>query len=124
MGTAERRYKILRTLCRRRFETIGNLAVEFGVSERTIQRDIDVLGTSAPIYTQCGRYGGGVYAMDTLRVDWMYMTDSECAVLRKLRQFAKARAPCLLDTNEQDTLDCIIKEYTKNDQKGKKHEQK
>jgi len=40
-----------------------NLAFEFGVSERTIRRDIDALSLVAPIYTQAGRYGGGVYIL-------------------------------------------------------------
>jgi len=44
-------------------------------------------------------------------------------MLRKLLKLAKARAPCLLDANEQNTLDSIIKEYTKNNQKGKNYEQ-
>lgn len=39
MGTAERRTEIMRVLCRRRHETISNLADEFGVSTRTILRD-------------------------------------------------------------------------------------
>ena len=61
MGTAERRTEIMRVLFRRRYEKISNLAEEFGVSTRTILRDIEVLSISEPIYTQCGRYGGGVY---------------------------------------------------------------
>ena len=61
MGTAERRTEIMRVLCRRRHEKISNLAEEFGVSTRTILRDIEVLSIKEPIYTQCGRYGGGVY---------------------------------------------------------------
>ena len=59
MGTAERRNEIMRILCRRRHESISNLADEFGVSTRTILRDIEVLSIKEPIYTQCGRYGGG-----------------------------------------------------------------
>ena len=43
MGTAERRTEIMRTLCRRRHETISDLADEFGVSTRTISRDTEVL---------------------------------------------------------------------------------
>ena len=43
MGIAERRYEIIKLLCRRRYETIRNLAAEFGVSVRTIQRDIEAL---------------------------------------------------------------------------------
>ena len=54
MGTAERRAEIMRILCRRRHETISNLAEEFGVSTRTIQRDVEVLSITEPIYTQYG----------------------------------------------------------------------
>lgn len=60
MGTAERRNEIMRVLCRKRHETVLNLAKEFGVSERTILRDVVALSLTEPIYTQCGRYGGGV----------------------------------------------------------------
>ena len=54
MGTAERRYEIMKILCRRRYETIRNLASEFGVSMRTVQRDIEALSRTEPIYTQLG----------------------------------------------------------------------
>ncbi|MBE5922691.1 MAG: DeoR family transcriptional regulator [Lachnospiraceae bacterium] len=64
MGTAERRNEILRILCRRRHETIDNLASEFGVSYRTIRRDIEILSLTEPIITRYGRYAGGVYIMD------------------------------------------------------------
>ena len=39
------------------------------VSEKTIRRDIEALSLSAPIYTQAGRYGGGVYMMDGYSVN-------------------------------------------------------
>ena len=64
MGTAERRYEIMKILCRRRYETIRNLASEFGVSMRTVQRDIESLSRTEPIYTQFGKYGGGVYVVE------------------------------------------------------------
>ena len=60
MGAAERRQEIMRVLCRRRHETVKNLSFEFGVSERTILRDIEALSITEPIYTQCGRYDGCV----------------------------------------------------------------
>lgn len=69
MGTVERRSEIIRLLSRRRHEKIENLAFEFGVSEKTIRRDIEALSLSAPIYTQAGRYGGGVYMMDGYSVN-------------------------------------------------------
>ena len=42
METDERREKLLRLLCRRRHETIKNLASEFGVSERTILSSVNM----------------------------------------------------------------------------------
>ena len=84
MGTAERRYEIMKILCRRRHETIRNLASEFGVSMRTIQRDITELSRTEPIYTQSGKYDGGVYVVENYSMDRMYMKDSELGVLQKL----------------------------------------
>lgn len=40
MGTAERRLETLKYLCRYRRATMPQLAEKFGVSVRTIQRDI------------------------------------------------------------------------------------
>ena len=58
MGTTERRNEILKVLCRRGYETAGNLAFEFGVSERTVRRDIEVLSRNNPIYTKSGGHAG------------------------------------------------------------------
>lgn len=113
MGTAERRAEIMRILCRRRHETISNLAEEFGVSTRTILRDIEVLSITEPIYTQCGRYGGGVYITDNYVMNRMYMSDRELAVLRKVVFFAENKHICDLDENESDLLKTIIALYTK-----------
>lgn len=113
MGTAERRAEIMRILCRRRHETISNLAEEFGVSTRTILRDIEVLSITEPIYTQCGRYGGGVYITDNYVMNRMYMSDRELAVLRKVVFLAENKSVCDLDENESDLLKTIIAQYTK-----------
>ena len=113
MGTAERRMNIMRVLCRRRYETISNLACEFGVSNRTILRDIEMLSATEPIYTQCGRYGGGVYVMENYSMDRMYMRESELAVLHKLASLADQNAVCDLSKREKDLLKTIISQYTK-----------
>lgn len=113
MGTAERRNEIMRVLCRRRHETIKNLSFEFGVSERTILRDIDVLSTTEPIYTQCGRYGGGVYVSDGYTMDRMYMRPSELAVLQKLLKLSETESACHLTDEEIGQLKTIISQYTK-----------
>ena len=125
MGTAERRAEIMRILCRRRHETISNLAEEFGVSTRTILRDIEVLSITEPIYTQCGRYGGGVYITDNYVMHRMYMSDRELAVLRKVVFFAENKRVCDLDEEESNLLKNIIAEYTKQKcRKGNDYETK
>lgn len=113
MGTAERRTEIMRVLCRRRHETISNLAEEFGVSTRTILRDIEVLSIKEPIYTQCGRYGGGVYVTDDYSMSRMHMTDKELSVLHKLSKLADEEAVCDLSKEESNLLKFIISQYTK-----------
>ena len=112
MGTAERRTEIMRVLCRRRHETISNLAEKFGVSTRTILRDIEVLSATEPIYTQCGRYGG-VYVTDDYAMSRMYMTETELSVLHKLSKFADEKAVCDLSIEENKLLKSIVSQYTK-----------
>lgn len=113
MGTAERRNEIMKTLCRRRHDTITNLASEFGVSERTIRRDIEVLSITEPIYTQTGRYGGGVFVIDGYSIDRMYMNSEQIAVLHKILSIAETQSKCIIDTHELKLLKCIIADYTK-----------
>lgn len=109
MGIAERRIRIMRILCRRGNETIANIAQELGVSTRTIRRDIDELSLTEPIYTQTGRYGGGVYVMDNYIMDRMYMEDNELAVLIKLSE----QAQNYITPEELKTLKSIIEQYSK-----------
>lgn len=111
MGIAERRAKIISILCRRRSETISNLAFELGVSARTILRDIEVLSLTEPIYTQCGRHGGGVYVMENYFPNKMYMTDNEISVLNKLYMLASRETVCRLDDEEKKILEKIILQY-------------
>ena len=113
LGTTERRNAILRTLCRRRYETIGNLAAEFEVSERTIRRDIEILSYTEPIYTQSGRHAGGVYVVDGYHMDRMYMSEDEIAVLQKLKAAATVQNPGFLLPGEEKMLESIIRSYAK-----------
>lgn len=120
MGASERRSEIIRILCRRRHETISNLAEEFGVSTRTILRDIEVLSATEPIYTLCGRYGG-VFVTDDYVMSKMYMTEAELSVLKKLALFADNGSTCILSTNENRILESIISQYTKPDTRKEKN---
>lgn len=112
-GTAERRVEIMKKLCRRRKDTIGNLAHELGVSERTVRRDLEALSLSEPIYTQSGRYGGGVYVDEGYSLSRMYMTEEELNVLHKLADFADKQGPCTLSEEEKKQLRAMIAVYTK-----------
>ena len=64
MDYVERRKEIFAALCRRRYDTVGNLTNEFGVCEKTIRNDLQVLMCSYPIKTMQGRYGGGVMILE------------------------------------------------------------
>ena len=112
MGTTERRREIMKILCRRQHETMSNLASELGVSIRTIQRDIDTLSISEPIYTQTGKYTGGVYIVEGYSIDRMYMTDAEISVLRKL-YISSDKNALLLTKDEKKILESLISQYSK-----------
>ena len=84
MTANERRQQLLEVLCRRRQDTTENLAAEFGVSERTIQRDIEELTLSYPIETVCGRYGGGVKVADWYHLDRKTLSPEQTVLLKKL----------------------------------------
>ncbi len=109
MGTAERRVEIMKLLCRRRYETMPNLAAEFSVSIRTIKRDIDELTFLMPLYVKSGRYDGGVYVNEDYTMDRMYMTDSEIELLIKVKKITQDKLSC----DENNLFENIIKSYTK-----------
>lgn len=111
MGAADRRHELTKVLCRRRHESISNLATEFGVSPRTIQRDIVALSTSIPVYTKPGKHGGGVYILDDFVMERMYMSAQEIALLKKLR-LAAERDSALVNADELSLLQSLISQYT------------
>ncbi len=112
MNPSQRRYVILKKLCRRRYDTVQNLATELNVSPRTIERDIDILSATEPVYTLCGRYNGGVYVVDDYSMDRMYMNDTEIHVLQKLYTIVN-NSTDLLTYTELKVLESIIAQYTK-----------
>lgn len=63
-NSSKRQEKILEILSIRRFDTIANLADEFGVSRYTIMRDIRILIEYSPIYTVRGPAGGVYFEKD------------------------------------------------------------
>lgn len=71
--TAERRRLILERLNECRFDTLDNLAVQFGVHRNTIKNDLIVISCFAPIYTIQGK-GGGVRIADGYYTNRKYLS--------------------------------------------------
>ncbi len=113
MGTAERRKAIFVTLCKRRHETIDNLASEFGVSRSTMRRDIEELSHSEPIFTAPGRYGGGVFVMMEYKADQLYLLSNELKDLYNIYELVRINDPELLKKAEFSSLLKIIVKYKK-----------
>lgn len=109
--TTERRMAILHILSERRKERIENLAFELGVCRNTIQRDIEILSLSFPIYTSQG-VGGGIYVVEGFHLGTKYLTDSQCELLERLLE--------MLEGADKETLHIIIKTFRKPNIKGKK----
>ena len=125
MRTHERRERIVQIIAMCGTVTAKELATRLRVTPRTILRDIEVLSIVEPIYTQSGRYGGGVYVIDDYTFGRMYMTDRELAVLHKVAFFAENKSVCDLSEDEFALLKTIILMYTKpNHRKGNKYETK
>ncbi len=110
--TAERRIKLLNALSRRRYDTVANLAVEFGVSERTIRRDIESLSTIEPIYTQTGRYAGGVYMLEGYYTDRKSLNADQKNVLERIVTCAQKGFDIVLSEAEINHLNDIIKTFS------------
>ncbi len=113
MSAAQRQQQILKALCRRRHDTIRNLAAEFEVSERTIRRDIEVLSLSEPIYTVPGRYNGGIYILEGYYMNPMYFSAAQTAVLKKLLKQVRGNRGCSLNVQEIKELELLIKLHEK-----------
>lgn len=77
--------EILEVLCRRRSDTVENLANEFGVSKRTIKYDIEYLSLSYPVYTVQG-HGGGVYIADGYRLGKKYFSQKQSEFLERIAE--------------------------------------
>ena len=83
MTSNERRNALLEILYMRRFETLENLAFEFGVSKRTIRYDIEILSLTYPIYTVQGN-GGGIHVDEKYRLGKSYLKDEQKELLERL----------------------------------------
>lgn len=105
-----RRSKLEIILCRRRFETMSNLALELGVSKRTIQRDIDILSESIPLFTTRGNHGG-VFLLGNYSKERQCLKSCEIQVLTKVISLPNNRMQILKDS-EKDVLRSVCSIYS------------
>lgn len=110
MGTAERRLEILKYLCKYRRATMPQLAEIFGVSVRTIQRDILEIETTLhiPLDIRCGKYDSGVFVKGDYSFDRAYMCKDELELLAKVQDIARVQ----LSDTENALLSHIINTYS------------
>ena len=111
MGTAERRLEILKYLCKHRKATMPQLAEKFGVSVRTIQRDISELEVTLhiPLNIRSGKYNGGVYINGDYSFDRMSMHKEESTLLIKIQDLVRNQ----ISDKENLLFSQIIKKYSK-----------
>jgi predicted DNA-binding transcriptional regulator YafY len=100
----ERRQAILDALVLRREDTVENLAHEFGVSERTIQRDVAELSLSYPIESVAGRYGGGIKVAAWYRPYRRTLAPEQSKAIRKAAQF--------LEGEEKQALLSVLAQFS------------
>ena len=112
VGTSKRIFEMMKYLCQVRHATMTELAVKFGVSVRTIKRDIDELGYLIPIKTKFGRYEGGVYVMEGYKWDKAYMSDEDIELLVRIKEMAAVRQNVVLDEDDLQRLERLIVTYS------------
>lgn len=115
MKAFERHYQILMILNEKREVTVGYLAKEFNVSEKTIFRDVWFLSDFILIRTVQGRYGGGISYMDNYRYCnyKFYMTEEQERLLNKIINESKETGMCQLFSCEIIVLSSIIEKYSR-----------
>ena len=103
MTPSERREAILNVLCKRRQDTVENLAHEFGVSVRTIKYDIEERTLAHPIETVRGRYGGGVKVAEGYYLGRKYLKPNQQELLKKLSE--------QLSGNDLEVMNSILRDF-------------
>ena len=111
MKAIERRFEIMKYLCRYRFAQMSKLAEKFSVSVRTIQRDICELESvfHIPIVVKTGKQEGGVYLVGNYSFDRAYMSNDELQLLEKAKTLVNSN----LSIEERNLFENIIKNYSK-----------
>ena len=83
MDASERRREMMQLLSDRRHVKIEELARRFGVSARTVSRDLARISQVMPIYDRPGR-DGGIYVERNFRLAPVQLRSAEADALRRL----------------------------------------
>lgn len=111
MNAADRRNRLIRILMLRGHVTIGELATELEVSERTVMRDVDALSITTPIFTVAGRYGG-IYIDQHYLQNQPHLKDYELTLLKKIIYEVEQASACSLNDEEIKVLKDMIIIYS------------
>ena len=101
----ERRAEIIKIMVSRRQENMQVLAAEFGVSDRTIRTDIEVLTAEYPLETVRGN-GGGVRIADWYHPHKNIMSKEQISVLEQMLPLA--------NEEQRKVLNQMLREYGSN----------
>lgn len=104
MDPTRRRQAIIDDICRKQNVKMSDLSAEFGVSIRTIQRDIDNLSLTYPLITNRSRYRGGVSILPGYRPRCRSLSNKQTALLERLLVG--------LDGEDRKTLQSVLSDFS------------
>jgi len=97
MNSTQRRHAIFFRLLKYKKLHCRELAAEFGVSERTIRRDIDDLSRRGlPVTTNSGNQGG-IFLIEGYNQDVCHLTEEQAELLERLRETMNKEHQWLID---------------------------
>ena len=107
MNKEERKKKISKIIYLKGHVRIKDLSDFLCVSERTIERDIiELSNENFPLYTQTGRYNGGIYLMKREICGTLFA--KELDLLKKIEKAIEEKRVIILTSEEESYLKMMI----------------
>ena len=103
-ATNERRQAMIEFISVNRKTSLHELMTVFGISQKTVQRDLEILSCSYPVYTVQGK-GGGIRVADGWYLSRSYLSDTQEAFLRDLMSG--------LQPQDRETMNAILAKFAK-----------
>ena len=105
MDCFERRQSILEILSVKRKTTCSELMKRFGVTRKTLRKDIEMLQRSVPIYTSKGN-DGGVFVIDSWKFEHRFLLPEQEKILIKTMNSSRTSA------KDKDTILSILNDFS------------